>query len=44
MWNVIDLETREVLFQGETYKQCLNVIKDLKEKNLNKTYDIAVAQ
>ena len=44
MWNVIDLQTRKVLFQGETYKQCLNVIKDLKEKNPNAVYDIAVAK
>lgn len=38
MWVVIDKETKEVFYKGETYKQCLNYIDILHpyvKKDLN---------
>lgn len=32
MWVVKNKETKEVVFEGETYKQCLNYLNDKKNR------------
>ena len=41
MWNVIEMKSKKALYSGETYKQCLDVIKRIKS---NETLNIVVAK
>lgn len=41
MWTVINTKTKEILYSGKTYKQCLNYIK-IEHKNKKENLNIVV--